>query len=245
MYSNLVISAVGDASLHGLWLSGNPKFDLWLIYYGDDEQTAEKYATQCSKFFRKRGQKLHMLGQLLERKMIDLGKYKYVWIPDDDIAITSNGINEMFEKMERYAIMVGQPAVIGYPNHLITAADRLWDFRYTNFVEVMAPCFSQEALRKCSASFAMNESGWGLDYLWWKLIDSECRAMAIFDSTPMIHTRPQQSAKRFDNAHGDLMKIISTYSIQEVQKEFGGMIGKRTIGPKFAHLLNRLFRRIG
>ena len=48
---NLVISAVGDESLHRCWSESNQFYDTMLIYYGD----GEGYADECSLQKRQKG----------------------------------------------------------------------------------------------------------------------------------------------------------------------------------------------
>ena len=57
----------------------------------------------------------------------------------------------------------------------------------------MLPCFSRQALKKVLHTFNANESGWGTEYHWAKLIGSNHRDMAIIDQIHMVHTRPIQS----------------------------------------------------
>jgi hypothetical protein len=62
--------------------------------------------------------------------------------------------------------------------------------RFTNYVEVMAPCLSSEMLRKSSPHFSSNLSGWGLDYFWSSLADAPLNHIAIIDEVTVRHTRP-------------------------------------------------------
>ena len=58
---NLIISAVGDESLHGEWMAGSANFDLCLIYYGNNNEVATNYAQQSTYFLRAAGMKYHLL----------------------------------------------------------------------------------------------------------------------------------------------------------------------------------------
>ena len=47
-----IVSAVGDNSLHPTWLDGTKSFDLILIYFGDDSNVAQDYATDADLLIR-------------------------------------------------------------------------------------------------------------------------------------------------------------------------------------------------
>ncbi len=64
-------------------------------------------------------------------------------------------------------------------------------FRPTTFVEIMAPLFSKNALAKCLPTFGENHFGWGLDFVWPKLLDYQ--NIGIIDEVSAKHTRPFQS----------------------------------------------------
>ena len=57
--------------------------------------------------------------------------------------------------------------------------------RYTNFIEVMCPFFSNEGLKKCVKTFSESISTWGLDYAWSSLISES--DMAVIDNHSISH----------------------------------------------------------
>ena len=59
------------------------------------------------------------------------------------------------------------------------------------FVEIMMPFFRWSALKACLPSFTETESGWGIDFLWPKMVHNE--GIAVFDSLTATHCRPIQS----------------------------------------------------
>ena len=91
-----------------------------------------------------------------------LDYYSYFFIPDDDIMADALSIECLFETMDRNSLQIVQPALRqSYFTYMITLMDHLSELRYTNFVEMMLPCFSNHALRKVIYTFNENESGWG------------------------------------------------------------------------------------
>lgn len=238
---HLVFSVVGDTSLHRMWaLNAERSFDLWLIYYGDDAARAEQYAGECDRLMRFKGQKLHLMETLREQGVFDWSGYECVWLPDDDLAIAQQSIEELFAAMARHGIAIGQPAVCGYPNHRITEVQVPFTLRWTNFVEVMAPCFSAAALAACAPSFKENVSSYGLDHWWWHLIGRPRRGCAILDRVVMVHTRPFQSMLRYDDAYGEAEALFQAHGIDREMKVLSGEIGRVRVPRWAARLLNRL-----
>ena len=63
---NLILSAVGDNSLHKSWISEeDPSFDLFLIYYGNQEN---KYKNDATHYVQRKGNKYFMFYDLLQQK---------------------------------------------------------------------------------------------------------------------------------------------------------------------------------
>lgn len=94
--------------------------------------------------------------------------------------------------------------------------------RYTNFVEMMLPCFSKEALHKVIGTFNENESGWGTEFHWPLLIETNGRDMAIIDSVPMVHTRPVKRGRN-ENVK-ELEAYLKKYSLAPHVKELDFVI---------------------
>ncbi len=88
--------------------------------------------------------------------------------------------------------------------------------RYTPFVEVGAPIFSQEAFWRVSPTFVESKSGWGLDILWPRFFGR--REMAVIDAVGVDHTGPigkgalyQNLAKLGISPRAELDAIIAKY----------------------------------
>ena len=185
MKRHLVVSSVGDHSQHRLWLQGGESFDLWLVYFG---QQKERYRGQSQRHWQRAGSKWQNLHWLLQSESVK--KYDYVFMPDDDLKLTGTVIDELFEIMKQYDLSLAQPAFswgsqVTWPITLV----RPWmTLRYTNFVENGAAAFSKRALQICKESFGTSLSGFGLDFVWQNLLQSE--KIAIVDAT--LCTHPQR-----------------------------------------------------
>jgi hypothetical protein len=190
MNKNLVISTVGNDSLHSEWIKGNSNFDLVLIYYGDDESIAKTYLKQTPYVFMAKGEKYHLLKSLINEDSEFISQYDYIWLPDNDVSISTENINKMFELAKQYNLFLAQPAMDGYVSHQITLPQSGSLLRYTNFVEILAPLMSLETLMLCKDTFNENYSGWGYDFLWPYLLNYPKDKIAIIDSIVMTHTKP-------------------------------------------------------
>ena len=152
-HRNLVISAVGNASQHNSWLAGGSArtFDLALIYYGDQSAT---FCDVADIYLERKGFKFPLIADLLDELDHRIESYDYVWLPDDDIATTTDDVNRLFEIVRQYQLAIAQPAIAGgdvsyqslrvQPNLLL---------RYTRFAEVMCPVFSRAALTTVATHF--------------------------------------------------------------------------------------------
>jgi hypothetical protein len=187
---NLVIVRAGDNSLHPAWLlpENERSWDLVVSYYGDDPDIHK--ADGIRRVDRK-GTEYPAFHALLTDPGFDWAGYEYIWLPDDDLAADGRSINRFFELCRKHELALAQPSLdhashISYP---ITLQDDRFVLRWTNIVEVMAPCFSRVALLACLDTFSNSQSSYGLDFLWSHRIGGE-RNIAIVDEVSIRHTRP-------------------------------------------------------
>ena len=85
---------------------------------------------------------------------------------------------------------LAQPAILGHPGLEITKPRDGCILRYTNFVEVMSPVFSQRALARVRDTFGESVSGWGLSALWSARLPYPEYKQAIVDKVRVTHTTP-------------------------------------------------------
>jgi hypothetical protein len=193
MKKNLVIVRAGDTSLHPEWLeytSGEGRsWDIIVNYFGNDPQ---KYRQEDVTRIDSKGPKWPALFELISSHSELVGRYESVWLPDDDLRCTCEDINRLFAIFEREKLELAQPALRheSYVAHMVTLYNPKFHLRYTNFIEVMAPCFSRHALEKLLPTFNDNLSGWGLDYVWATMLGPPGSPVAIIDDVQVLHTRP-------------------------------------------------------
>jgi hypothetical protein len=187
----LVIVRAGNGSLHPTWLaSENPRnWDLVVSYYGDDPDIFR--GPEVTRIDGK-GPKWPALHSLLQERPDLITNYEYIWLPDDDLAADRQTINLLFETCATFHLEAAQPSLAweSYSTHLVTLHHENSVIRFTNFVEVMAPCLSSAMLARALPFFADNLSGWGIDFIWATLADHPACGIAVLDSVTVRHTRP-------------------------------------------------------
>ncbi len=209
-HSCCVISAVGRNSLHRGWREGECHFDLHLIVYDD---SIEEFHGDADYLCHIKGYKLKVIYRYLEAHPELKEKYDYFFLPDDDIQMDAATINALFEAMRHYRLRIAQPALcMSYYTWGHTLKDRYCRLRYTNFVEMMVPCFSREALEKVLFTFNENETGWGVEAHWPLLINASQRDMAIIDEVCVVHTRPIRSGQAIHKK--ELAEYLDKYHLE-------------------------------
>ncbi|SAK84307.1 hypothetical protein AWB78_04218 [Caballeronia calidae] len=235
MKKYLVILRCGDSSLHPQWFTGGdaPSFDLVLSYYGKNEDYADGFAKTIHRF---KGSKWEGIQDFMLHNAPLISEYRYIWLPDDDILTDVRTLNEFFEYVERENFALAQPSLDerSYFGHAATLQNRAFEFRETNFVEVMVPCFSSHALHAIKDSFENTKSGWGLDFVWPARVASLGK-VGIIDRVSVFHTRPIGSA---GHGTGDGAKTSPWSELNQVLSRYGlrasikVLQGKRSIVGK-------------
>jgi hypothetical protein len=190
MAKNLVILRDGKRSIHGKWIGekGKRNFDVWLQHYElvDDDPRADLNLRFMG------GTAWTAMDSFYHDRLNEIAKYDYIWLPDDDIDMSHEDLQKFFDICARYKIDLAAPGLdpTSYWSHDVTLVDPSCKLRYTNFVEVMAPCFSRDAFIKLGPTFKECTSGWGLDHLWARQL--KWNNIAVVDECVMRHTLPVQ-----------------------------------------------------
>jgi hypothetical protein len=119
--------------------------------------------------------------------------YAYYAFLDDDLEISGKEINCLFELGHLLKLDLWQPAHATSSHnvhHVLWSVEGSF-VRRSDFVEVMCPFFSRRALEAVSPYFYLSESGWGLDYLWPKILHAH--NIAVVDAVLVNHTKPSSS----------------------------------------------------
>jgi hypothetical protein len=117
--------------------------------------------------------------------------YRYYLLLDDDIDFAVGDVSRFLSDCERFGCFLAQPALRWgtNANHDVTLWNPLCRMRVTSFAEVMAPCFSREAVELLLPTFSLAKSTWGIDYAWGSLLSGQGR-IAVIDAVRVAHTKP-------------------------------------------------------
>lgn len=223
----LVVVRCGDQSLHSEWVNELSNFDVVLSYFGNDLP----YNLDHIKFVHHfKGSKWQGLYDFFLNYPDIWEEYDYIWVPDDDLSTTAENLNLFFNLCQKYQFILAQPALTknSYFSHPLLLQVSNFIYRETNFVEVMAPCFSKSAFDKCWKTFSENKSGWGLDALWPIILENK-GVIGIIDETPIFHTRPVGIAghglgDNKDSPYMEEKKLLKKYKISIKNGCFSGLL---------------------
>lgn len=212
--SNLIICCAGDWSFHPSWIHPDRTYDVCIIYYGTNPETAAKYKADADLYFEQKGYKFGLLRDCIapyfEAHPELYDSYKYIWIPDDDISITPDAINRMFALSHTLGADIFQPSIANmlhpqifqqgkqWISWLQTATNKAYKYRRITHPEIMMPGFSAHAFKsillKSLQDYPTATVGWGLDEYWeilWKsLHPNEPNRIYIYDQIHALHMRP-------------------------------------------------------
>lgn len=188
---SLVFIRLGSNCLQPIaqqFLDGDNDFDLALSYYANPDKGNPLLprakiilAGGLSKFDA--AKKFLLLTDVLER-------YESFLFLDEDVELLFNP-DEFFEFCKAAKLSIAQASLTSdsIVPHAITRCNPSFVYRTTNFVEVMAPLFSQDFLASVYHSFDHSICTWGLDVIWGTRIDGP-RTAAIIDRYQMRHPKP-------------------------------------------------------
>lgn len=210
---NLVIAVAGDESLHREWIKNNPEFDLFVVYYDNKDNL---YSQDGVLYDKAKGSKFIIIDQMIKKHNTFLEQYDAILIPDDDLYMSSKEINQFFSVFHKYELELAQPSILGWQSFFLMAQHPQYILRYTNWIEIMTPCFSKKTFQKVKHTFTENNSNWGIDFLWCQIINYD--KIAVIDDVVAIHTRPCFYGDTYwknnnNNLSQDLEKVVIKYNI--------------------------------
>lgn len=218
---NLVVVRAGRNSLHPTWLEGAAErnWDLIVSVYDPEAQFA---SDNDVRVVLQRGGKWDGIYKLFAESHL-LSRYEYIWLPDDDIAASTEDVNALFELMRRYKLEVAQPALTrdSYFTHFVCMQCPGFTLRYSNFVEIMVPCVTSRLLEAVLDDLRASESGFGMDFIWTRLCGDPRYKAAILDAVTVRHTRPvgtvlrSKMAERGQSPEADRSGLETRYGVQK------------------------------
>lgn len=214
----LVFTSAGVNSNLTHWLKGERNFDLWVSYYGDEDN---KFANEADYYIAKKGGKFPNFHYCYNKWREIIKGYDAVMIMDDDLIFSGSDISKLFKLQEEYNLWLLQPAFDrrGKVSFSITEVHAFTKLRYTNFIEVTCPLFQKEKLVEFMDVYDPLLIGWGVD-LWYSEImskqDIKHNKIAIIDEVSCINPRD----KTKQNKAREIDKLQST----DIRRQVWGTI---------------------
>ena len=199
---NLVFTSAGNnTKFHELWTQDNRNYDIWVIYYGDNENIFKLYKNKVDFIEKRKGSKFQNFDYVYKKYRNKIDLYDRFFIVDDDIIMNTNDINEIFDISKKYDLWLCAPTFktdgsskISWP---LTKNKKNSLLRYTNFVEVNTPILNKSSLHKLMNKYDNKLIGWGIDHLYsWILINDknfDKKKIALIDKIQCIN--PHDKAK--------------------------------------------------
>lgn len=166
---NFVFSSVGDnTNFDSLWINENMNYDVYVIYYGNDDHYYNKYKSKVTFIEKRLGSKFQNFKYFYEKYMDVINKYDRFFILDDDIIFHVEDINNMFNISRKYNLEICGPSFSNKSKISMTMTKHKPNIllSYTNFVEVNTPLFTRTALDKLMEKLDSSLIGWGIDFLY-------------------------------------------------------------------------------
>lgn len=163
----LVYTSAGKNSNLRMWVKGDRTFDLWVTNYTDVPSLWRKDADFYNET---KGAKFPNFKAMYEQYKDQLAQYSAIMIADDDIVISTEKLNALFELLEKEQFAIVCPAFsrFGKISHKGTERHLRSDYRITNFAEVTCPIFRGDLLCKFMDIYDPNVGQcFGVD--WWYL----------------------------------------------------------------------------
>lgn len=108
MKKYLTIVCTGNNTYHDFSDKEKRNFDVCIIYFNEGKE--EYFQSQCEYYFKKKSPKYKLIKETLSSLPWD--KYKYIFLPDDDLKISIEDINLLFETAHKSKIELCQPSIL-------------------------------------------------------------------------------------------------------------------------------------
>lgn len=189
---NLVVICKGPDALT---LPRQPSWDLLEIYYNakhvEDVRLAPSNADHII-FETDRSVRKYAIVKRLFDAWPDWMKYDLFFLLDDDIEPEGCTIEDILELFAKTNARIGQPALTepSFWGHWITRQNDSYEWRATNFVEIMCPILTRDAMKEYMPLFDETFSSHGLDVLWSSREVLYGTPPVVLDKCPINHMRP-------------------------------------------------------
>lgn len=204
-HKNLIFTSAGDnTSFYNNWVGNNQNYDIFLVYYGDNDENYLKYKDYVTYLYKKKGAKYPNFYHTYNNYSDIIRDYEYIFLLDDDIIFDNvNDINELFSIHNKYDLWLSNPSrkdkSVSKNDHLITEQKPNSLLRYTNFVENGLTIFSKYAINKFMKYYEGDLNGHFVDYMYINILGKDIKdKYAIIDKISCInpYDNDKQDTKR-------------------------------------------------
>lgn len=248
----LVFVRAGEDSLHRRLMREDParNWDCCVSWYASpapEEQLAEFYSSGGFN-------KFDGFLEFWRNRPADFA-YRQLLLLDDDVYLRPGDVSRFLTICDAYHTYLAQPALRWFTNTTLNALVRnpACLLRRVSYVEVMAPCFSQQALEALLPTFGLTRSTWGTDLAWAGVIDGR-EPIYVVDAVGMDHTRAGDGRPGLFYRRLAAMGVDPYAELKAVQERYPGLRTSRTqksghvlrpgLPPKLARILMWLIERL-
>lgn len=210
--------------------AGKDCCEVFLAHYkgGPGDWPKEWYSANVAGHTARKGFKFQLLQDAFQSGALNQQRYDFVWVLDEDIELTNVGEN--LKIAEDSGALISGPALWQKNkgvDHTIQAQRPECRYRYTNFVEVIAPLIRTEALEPilsdCEGCIHTN-SVWGLNSVWCNLVADRLpdlvtpqTSCAIMDGAPVNHLDRRTLGDKHE--HSDFREVAKLDS-QDTKRRY-------------------------
>ena len=196
---NVIFTSAGDnTNFHNNWIGKNQNYDIWVVYYGNDDKKYNTYKNKVNFIEKRKGSKFQNFNYVWNKYYNQISKYEYFFILDDDIIFDSyKDINRLFDLAKNYDSWIISPTFktdgSSKISHPITESKKNTLLRYVNFIEVNVPLFNNYAINKFMKYYDDSLIGWGVDYLFiWALGKDKKNKYILVDDISVINPHDEK-----------------------------------------------------
>ena len=225
----MIFTSLGDkTNFHNNWISKNQNYDIYAIYYGDNDEKYNFYKKYVKYIEKRKGSKYQNFKYMWDKYNNMINMYNRYFLIDDDIIFDKpEDINELFNISEKYDSWILSPTFKGDGSskisHQISKQQIGNYFRYVNFIENGVTLFSNYSINKFMKYYDSSLFGWGIDYFYIWVLGQDVKDKFIYvDSISVInpHDNTKDNQREWSKLKGankeqDYWDNVKKYKIVE------------------------------
>lgn len=251
---NLIIAPCGNKSncLIDYWYSNYEKkeFDVCILFYDKHIDFIDRF-NKVEYFYHLMDFKYKMIYNLVNNINSEIvEKYKYFYFLDDDIEIDTESINKIFQLSKVFDISIASASLTSdsFYSWKLFKNQKHTLCRFVGQIEVMAPIFSKESLLICLPTFIENDSSWGIELMWSKLLGYPQNKMVVFDCVEMKHSNPVGHGDLYKKltvkAEFDLSEVMNKYNLKTNLVEYSRIIELNNKNYFYMYFILKIYERV-